>query len=68
MKKQYDARVEPDDLVVTPSGRRALVRVIDLDGFCELRYLDDGQGVTLHRCYVRRLQKGRETPPVRLEA
>jgi hypothetical protein len=58
-----------DDLVITPTGRRALVRVVTEEGFVHLLYLDSSELGTVHERLLRRLRPGQEDPPpVRIDA
>lgn len=63
------ALIRADDPVITPTGRRALVRVVDLEGFAELLYLDNKELGIVHERLLRRLRRGQEDPPpVRIDA
>lgn len=67
-------RLQQDDAVVTPTGKRARVISIDSEGFCDVRYLQLGsdgrpQDVCLHERLLRMIFPGREAPPpVRIDA
>ena len=57
------------DLVLTPTGRRAQVIVVDVDGYANIVYLDSGERGAVHVRLLKRLQLGREAPaPARIDA
>lgn len=64
--------LEADDLVVTPTGRRAQILAKDAHGFCRLRYIggeDSGTEVVIHERLLARMRRGKEAPPpVRIAA
>lgn len=60
--------LQPDDAVVTPSGKHAQVVVREDDGYCTIRYLDPnmrgpGAVITVHELLLRLIKPGREAPP-----
>lgn len=57
------AAIRADDPVITPTGRRAMVRVIDVEGFAQLVYLDNRELGIVHERLLKRLRKGQEDPP-----
>lgn len=64
--------IKTDDIVVTPSGKRAIVLRVNADGFAELRILALAEIeplITLHWRLLRKMLLGREQPaPVRIDA
>lgn len=61
--------IRADDPVITPTGRRAMVRVVDVEGFAELVYLDNQEPGICHERLLKRLRRGQEDPsPVRVDA
>lgn len=61
--------IRSDDPVITPTGRRALVRSINSDGFAHLVYLDNGDLGLVQTRLLRPLRRGQEDPPpVRVDA
>lgn len=62
-------QIRADDVVITPTNRRAQVRAITEEGFAELLYLDTREVGTLHERLLVRLHRGQEDPkPVRIGA
>ena len=61
---------EADDVVVLPTGKRAVVlrRMLDEENRVEMRYLSGGVHdlITLPSRLVRLVRAGMDTPPVRL--
>lgn len=59
-----------DDPVITPTGRRAVIRAITAEGFCQITYLDKpGEPGEVHERLLRRLRRGLADPdPVRIDA
>ena len=57
------AAIRADDPVITPTGRRAMVRAVDVEGFAELIYLDSRELGVVHERLLKRLRRGQEDPP-----
>jgi hypothetical protein len=58
--------LDRDDLVVTPSGRYAVVEKRGEEGI-ECRYTATGEPVTIAEKLLRRVEPGQVPPPVRVK-